>query len=50
MAKMKAAVITKAGSDFEIQGREIPEPEARQVRIRVHACGRRGGPRRSGMA
>jgi D-arabinose 1-dehydrogenase-like Zn-dependent alcohol dehydrogenase len=50
MTKMKAAATTKAGSDFEIQGREIPEPEARQVRIRVHACGRRGGPRRSGMA
>jgi D-arabinose 1-dehydrogenase-like Zn-dependent alcohol dehydrogenase len=39
MAKMKAAVVTKAGSDFEIQEREIPQPGAGQVRIRVHACG-----------
>ena len=50
MAKMKAAVVTKAGSDFEIQEREIPQPGAGQLRIRVHACGRRGGPRWSGMA
>jgi D-arabinose 1-dehydrogenase-like Zn-dependent alcohol dehydrogenase len=28
MAKMKAAVVTKAGSDFEIQEREIPQPGA----------------------
>jgi D-arabinose 1-dehydrogenase-like Zn-dependent alcohol dehydrogenase len=28
MAKMKAAVVTKACSDFEIQEREIPQPGA----------------------
>lgn len=39
MAKMKAAVVTKAASDFEIQEREIPQPGTGQVRIRVHACG-----------
>ena len=37
--KMKAAVVTGAGSDFEIQEREIPQPGAGQLRIRVHACG-----------
>jgi hypothetical protein len=26
MAKMKAAVVTRAGSDFEIQERQIPQP------------------------
>jgi hypothetical protein len=26
MAKMKAAFVTKAGNDFEIQEREIPQP------------------------
>jgi len=39
MAKMKAAQITKAGGDFEIVEREIPEPGRGQVRIRVEACG-----------
>jgi len=39
MAKMKAAVVTKPGADFEIQEREIPAPGAGQVRIKVHACG-----------
>jgi D-arabinose 1-dehydrogenase-like Zn-dependent alcohol dehydrogenase len=32
MAKMKAAVVTNAGSDFEIEEREIPQPGAGQVR------------------
>jgi D-arabinose 1-dehydrogenase-like Zn-dependent alcohol dehydrogenase len=36
---MKAAQISKAGSDFEIVEREIPKPEAGQVRIKVQACG-----------
>jgi D-arabinose 1-dehydrogenase-like Zn-dependent alcohol dehydrogenase len=39
MAKMKAVQVPKAGADFEIVEREIPEPGARQVRIRVQACG-----------
>ncbi len=39
MAKMKIAVVTKPGGDFEIQEREIPQPRPGQVRIRVHACG-----------
>src|SRR5271169_6790461 len=39
MAKMKAAVVTKPGADFEIQEREIPTPQAGWVRIRVIACG-----------
>jgi D-arabinose 1-dehydrogenase-like Zn-dependent alcohol dehydrogenase len=36
---MKVAQVSKPGGDFEIVEREIPEPAARQVRIRVQACG-----------
>jgi D-arabinose 1-dehydrogenase-like Zn-dependent alcohol dehydrogenase len=39
MAKMKAVQIPKAGGDFEIVEREIPQPGAGHVRIRVLACG-----------
>ena len=39
VAPMKVAQIPKAGADFEIIEREIPEPGAGQVRIRVQACG-----------
>ena len=39
MATMKAAVVPKAGADFEIVEREIPSPGDGQVRIRVQACG-----------
>ena len=39
MAKMKAAVVSKAGADFEIVEREIPQPGPGQVRIKVQACG-----------
>jgi D-arabinose 1-dehydrogenase-like Zn-dependent alcohol dehydrogenase len=39
MVKMKAAVVPKPDSDFEIPEREIPQTGAGQVRIRVHACG-----------
>ena len=39
MAKMKAAQIPKAGAEFEIVEREIPDPGPGQVRIRVQACG-----------
>jgi alcohol dehydrogenase len=33
MAKMKAVQVPKAGADFEIVEREIPQPGAGQVRI-----------------
>ena len=36
---MKAAQVPKPGADFEIVEREIPKPEAGQVRIKVQACG-----------
>ena len=39
IAPMKAAQISKAGGDFEIVEREIPNPNAGQVRIKVQACG-----------
>jgi D-arabinose 1-dehydrogenase-like Zn-dependent alcohol dehydrogenase len=39
MAKMKVAQISKAGGDFEIVEREIPQPGAGEVRIKVQACG-----------
>ena len=39
MAKMRVAQIAKAGADFEIVEREIPQPGAGQVRIKVQACG-----------
>src|SRR5271168_1515724 len=39
MTKMKAVVLTKAGGDFEIQEREIPQPAADEIRIKVQACG-----------
>jgi D-arabinose 1-dehydrogenase-like Zn-dependent alcohol dehydrogenase len=39
MAKMIAVQVPKAGADFEIVEREIPQPAAGQVRIRVQACG-----------
>lgn len=37
--KMKAAQISKAGAEFELVERGIPEPGARQVRVKVEACG-----------
>ena len=36
---MKAAQISKGGAKFEIVEREIPQPGAGQVRIKVQACG-----------
>ncbi|MBI1764038.1 MAG: alcohol dehydrogenase catalytic domain-containing protein [Acidobacteria bacterium] len=38
-APMKVAQVPKAGADFQIVEREIPTPEAGQVRIKVQACG-----------
>jgi D-arabinose 1-dehydrogenase-like Zn-dependent alcohol dehydrogenase len=37
--KMKAAQIIKPGGDFELVERDIPEPGAGQVRVKVEACG-----------
>src|SRR6476646_11426582 len=39
VAHMKAAQVTKPGAEFEIVERQIPEPGAGQVRIKVKACG-----------
>src|SRR5260370_26367493 len=39
MAKMKAVQVPRAGADFEIVEREIPQPSAGHVRIQVQACG-----------
>ena len=36
---MKAVQVPKAGGDFEVVEREIPQPGPGQVRIRVQACG-----------
>ena len=37
--KMKVAQISKAGGDFELVERDIPEPGPGQVRVKVEACG-----------
>src|SRR5205809_3382857 len=39
VAAMKAAQVPKPGADFEIVEREIPKPGAREVRVKVQACG-----------
>src|SRR5215468_9392862 len=39
IAPMKVAQISRPGGDFEIVERKVPEPGARQVRIKVQACG-----------
>jgi D-arabinose 1-dehydrogenase-like Zn-dependent alcohol dehydrogenase len=39
VAPMKVAVIPKAGADFQIVDREVPQPGPQQVRIKVQACG-----------
>jgi len=39
MPKMKAVQVPKAGGDFEIVDRDIPQPGPGQVRIKVQACG-----------
>jgi D-arabinose 1-dehydrogenase-like Zn-dependent alcohol dehydrogenase len=39
IAPMKVAQVPKAGADFQIVEREIPEPGAGEVRIKVQACG-----------
>jgi D-arabinose 1-dehydrogenase-like Zn-dependent alcohol dehydrogenase len=37
--KMKAAQISKPGGNWELVERDIPEPGAGQVRVKVEACG-----------
>lgn len=39
MAKNLAVQVAKAGGEFEIVEREIPQPGAGEIRIRVEACG-----------
>jgi D-arabinose 1-dehydrogenase-like Zn-dependent alcohol dehydrogenase len=38
-AQMKAAQVSSPGADFQIVERDIPDPGAGQVRIKVQACG-----------
>jgi alcohol dehydrogenase, propanol-preferring len=37
--KMRAVQVAKAGGPFELVQKDVPEPAAREVRIRVEACG-----------
>ena len=39
MAKMRAVQVPKAGGEFEMVEREIPEPGPGKVRVKVEACG-----------
>jgi len=39
MAKMRAAVVSRAGGPIELVERDIPEPGFGQVRVKVQACG-----------
>ena len=39
VATMKVAQVSKSGADLQVVEREIPEPGAGQVRIKVQACG-----------
>jgi D-arabinose 1-dehydrogenase-like Zn-dependent alcohol dehydrogenase len=39
MTQMKSAQVSKPGADFQLVEREIPEPNAGHVRIKVQACG-----------
>jgi alcohol dehydrogenase, propanol-preferring len=39
MAKMRAVEVNKAGAPFAVVERDVPEPGAGQVRIKVEACG-----------
>ena len=38
-AAMKVAQIARAGADFQVVERPIPEPDEGQVRIKINACG-----------
>src|SRR6266436_1844246 len=37
--KMKAAQISKPGGEWELVERDIPQPDAGQVRVKIEACG-----------
>jgi len=39
MPTMKAIQISAPGTDFELVNREIPEPNAGELLIKVQACG-----------
>ncbi|HLY54310.1 MAG TPA: alcohol dehydrogenase [Stellaceae bacterium] len=39
MARMRAVQVTSANGPFALVERDIPEPGARQVRVKVQACG-----------
>jgi alcohol dehydrogenase len=39
MPKMRAMTIPRAGGQFRLEERDLPEPGHHEVRIRVHACG-----------
>ncbi len=39
MSKMRAAQVSRPGGPLEIVEREIPQPAAGQVRIKIQACG-----------
>ena len=39
MSKMRAMVIAKPGGPFRMEERDLPEPGAHEVRVRVQACG-----------
>ncbi len=39
MAKNLVAQVSKAGGDFELREREIPQPGVGEVRVKVQACG-----------
>jgi D-arabinose 1-dehydrogenase-like Zn-dependent alcohol dehydrogenase len=39
LTQMKSVQVSKPGSDFEIVERDVPEPDAGHVRIKVQACG-----------
>lgn len=39
MTRMRAVQVTEANGPFELVERDIPEPSARHVRVKVQACG-----------
>ena len=39
MSKMRAVQVTQPNGPFELVEREIPEPAAGHVRLKVEACG-----------